>query len=249
MLDRDQIIYAYEGWIPTFFHYLAQVTSGLIVTVHLLVASIFKKVQVDLGGTRKYNLNWLIYLSAILAIFYLAAVLMLLFDSETTQIHIHASWLFAATILALLVLLFFEPRILYGSNTGFRSASTQRSLLLTDEAEKEYYKQRLDQFFLNEQSYLDATFRQQDLANHLQVPKTKLSTIIGELYDQNFNQLINDKRIQVAIEKMQNNAWENLTIEGIGQEVGFKSRTTFYKAFQEKTGLTPSQFRKRLANS
>ena len=36
----------------------------------------------------------------------------------------------------------------------------------------------------------------------------------------------------------------NLTIEGVGQSLGFKSRTTFSKTFKSVTGLTPDEFRK-----
>lgn len=36
---------------------------------------------------------------------------------------------------------------------------------------------------------------------------------------------------------------DHLTIEGIGQEVGFNSKSTFYKAFKTHMNQTPSQYK------
>ncbi|WP_081979148.1 helix-turn-helix domain-containing protein [Lacinutrix jangbogonensis] len=62
-----------------------------------------------------------------------------------------------------------------------------------------------------------------------------------------FNQLINEKRIDVVLKKFSNLDWLNYSLEGVALEVGFKSRTTFIKAFKEKTGTTPSQYKKTIS--
>ena len=36
----------------------------------------------------------------------------------------------------------------------------------------------------------------------------------------------------------------NLTIEGIAHSVGFKARSSFFIAFKENTGMTPSEYMK-----
>jgi len=245
MKDRDQIIYSFEGWIPTYFHYLFQVSLGLIVSVHLLISTFLKRNRGQ-KTVEKNNLKWLIYLSSIFLIFYIGALLMLLFDDGSIQIHQNASWLFAVTILALLVLLFLEPSILYGDALYSKASSNQRTTINIEEAEAQKYREALEEYFLEEENYLNPEFRQQDLADYLEISKNKLSLIINQLFGQNFNQLVNEKRIEVAIQKLQTEKSKSLSLEGIAQEVGFKSRTTFNKAFQEKTGSTPSEFRKNL---
>jgi AraC-like DNA-binding protein len=47
-----------------------------------------------------------------------------------------------------------------------------------------------------------------------------------------------------SIETVEDADWLRYSLEGIVQDVGFKSRTTFIKAFKEKTGSTPSQYKK-----
>jgi AraC-like DNA-binding protein len=80
------------------------------------------------------------------------------------------------------------------------------------------------------------------LADHLKVNKNLLSQVINSAYHQNFNQFINNKRIDFTLIKIRDKSWQNLSIEGMAESVGFKSRTTFNKAFKEKTGFTPSEY-------
>ncbi|WP_194977141.1 helix-turn-helix domain-containing protein [Aquiflexum lacus] len=245
MEDRDQIIYAFEGWIPTYFHFLFQVSLGLGVSLHLLISTILKRKD-NPNAIEKNNFKWLMYLSSLFLTFYLGAFLMLVLDNETFQIHQNASWLFATTILGLLVLLFLEPSILYGNTLNIKPSPSKKNLIPIEEGDEQKYREALNEYFLKEDNFLHPDFRQQDLADYLDITKNKLSLIINQLFEQNFNQLINDKRIEIAIQKLQTEKSKSLTLEGIAQEVGFKSRTTFNKAFQEKTGLTPSEFRKNL---
>jgi YesN/AraC family two-component response regulator len=70
-----------------------------------------------------------------------------------------------------------------------------------------------------------------------------LSYPIKSIYQKNFNEWINQNGIEIAQKYMQSEQWNHLSLEGIAREVGFKSRTTFNKAFKGKTGLTPSEFK------
>ncbi|WP_394330735.1 helix-turn-helix domain-containing protein [Lacinutrix jangbogonensis] len=53
--------------------------------------------------------------------------------------------------------------------------------------------------------------------------------------------------MDVVLKKFSNLDWLNYSLEGVALEVGFKSRTTFIKAFKEKTGTTPSQYKKTIS--
>jgi transcriptional regulator GlxA family with amidase domain len=52
---------------------------------------------------------------------------------------------------------------------------------------------------------------------------------------------------------MNDKEWKNLSLEGMAWAVGFKSRTTFFRAFIKLTGQSPSEYfhtqkRKKPAN-
>jgi AraC-like DNA-binding protein len=50
------------------------------------------------------------------------------------------------------------------------------------------------------------------------------------------------------LEKNFNPEWEKLTLEGIGNEVGFSSRTTFYNSIKKFRGVSPSEFFEKKKN-
>jgi hypothetical protein len=172
--DRNQIIYSFEGWIPTYFHYLFQVSLGLIVSVHLLISTFLRK-KSGQKTMEKDNFKWLIYFSSIFLTFYIVALLMLVFDDGSIQIHQNASWLFAVTILALLVLLFLEPSILYGNTIYSKASQNHKISIKVEGAEAQKFREALEKYFLEEDNYLNPEFRQQDLADYLEISKNKLS--------------------------------------------------------------------------
>jgi len=55
---------------------------------------------------------------------------------------------------------------------------------------------------------------------------------------------VNDYRIEAAKKLLHNPTFNKYVIEAIGMEVGFKSKSAFYKAFNASLGMSPGMFRK-----
>ena len=82
------------------------------------------------------------------------------------------------------------------------------------------------------------------LANELEVNSNKLSNCIKQFSDKNFNDYINEFRIELAKDLLINENYKNYTITSIGLESGFNSKSSFYHTFKKHTGLTPSEYQK-----
>jgi AraC-like DNA-binding protein len=84
------------------------------------------------------------------------------------------------------------------------------------------------------------------LANEADINATKLSTVIKQFSNKNFNDYINEFRIDLAKELLKNKDYKNYTITSIGLESGFNSKSSFYATFKKHTGLTPTEYQKSL---
>lgn len=74
-----------------------------------------------------------------------------------------------------------------------------------------------------------------------------VSTAINESTGGNFRTFINTRRIQEARKRLTKGyGYENLTIQAVGESVGFRSHANFINAFKKVTGLTPSVYMKML---
>jgi AraC-like DNA-binding protein len=82
-----------------------------------------------------------------------------------------------------------------------------------------------------------------DLSTHLNFHPKQVSNIINTGFNVNFNTFINQFRVNEAILILDSGKAKILSIDGIGKEVGFKSKSSFYTSFKQMTGKTPSQYK------
>ena len=85
-----------------------------------------------------------------------------------------------------------------------------------------------------------------DVAKSLQITPHLLSQVLNDNLGRNFSDFVNEYRIDAACKLL--HTAHHLTVEGIGKEVGFRSRSSFYAAFKKRHGITPNQFAKQLSN-
>ena len=83
------------------------------------------------------------------------------------------------------------------------------------------------------------------LADCIQSNQKYVSQVINERTSLNFNNLLASHRVDEACRRMENTEeFGNLTIEAIGQSVGFGSRASFFNAFKRFRGVAPSEYMK-----
>ena len=101
----------------------------------------------------------------------------------------------------------------------------------------------IEDYIINNRRFLDNLLSLETLANELSVSTSQLSKLINEQSAKNFNQLINEYRVEYSKELLQDEAYSQYTITSIALESGFNSKSTFYNAFKKQTGITPTEYR------
>lgn len=98
--------------------------------------------------------------------------------------------------------------------------------------------------YMNESdSYMNPDMTIMHLADGIGEHPKRVSEAINTIEKLNFNSFINQYRIEKAIDLLDTGDQLNWSMEGIGIEVGFKSKSAFYSAFKKFTGTTPTRFK------
>ncbi|WBX70401.1 helix-turn-helix domain-containing protein [Tenacibaculum retecalamus] len=103
--------------------------------------------------------------------------------------------------------------------------------------------EKIEQYFLNQKEYLKPDLTIADVSKCINEHPKRVSLAINIVTKKNFKSYINSYRIEEAKRLLKDNSTSNYSIEGIGLEVGFKSKSVFYNAFKKETGLTPINFK------
>lgn len=84
------------------------------------------------------------------------------------------------------------------------------------------------------------------LAEAMEIPEHRLRRLINHhMGYRNISELINDRRIDDAKDRLSDPALASRQITQIAFDVGYGSLAPFNRAFRERTGQTPKQFRQR----
>ncbi|HEX3385983.1 MAG TPA: ABC transporter permease [Mucilaginibacter sp.] len=94
--------------------------------------------------------------------------------------------------------------------------------------------------------YQDPELSLSSLAEKLNLTTHELSRIINIALKKNFNDFINEYRIRDVAAKMQDPAYERITLVGMAFDAGFNSKATFIRAFKQLTGKNPAEYKREL---
>lgn len=120
-------------------------------------------------------------------------------------------------------------------------AKSEKKALL-DEETTENLTERLLSYFEEEKPYLDTDLSLRNLAEKLDIHPNQLSWLLNTSLGKNFNDFVNEYRLQVFQDIAGSSEFKHLTIEGLAYESGFNSKTVFNTYFKKKLGMTPKQF-------
>ena len=108
----------------------------------------------------------------------------------------------------------------------------------------EELKNTIIKLFEEEKIHLNKNLTLQDLAEKIGINRVQLSQLINELFNVNFNILVNQYRIKSSLSIIQKN-YKIHTMNAIAEASGFCSKSTFYIAFKKQTGEIPTDYIKK----
>jgi len=96
----------------------------------------------------------------------------------------------------------------------------------------------------DEELYKNPLLSRFDLATRLDTNESYLSQIINQELNKSVVQFVNEYRIEAAKNLLQDPVFNKYSIEAIGMEAGFKSKSAFYNTFNTSLNMSPGVYRK-----
>ncbi len=96
-----------------------------------------------------------------------------------------------------------------------------------------------------EKLYKNPTLKLSEVATAINIPAHQLSQLLNENLNKSFPEFVNEYRVEEACQMLFTH--DHLSIDGIGHEVGFGSKSTFFAAFKKHKGVTPAAYRQAYA--
>lgn len=109
-----------------------------------------------------------------------------------------------------------------------------------DPAEAATLSQKLENIMIEKSLYKNPNLSLQDLSQELNISSHQLSQLLNNNLNKNFTSFVNEFRINEACKIITTN--DKLTLESVGYDVGFNSKSTFFSAFKKHTGTTPLNY-------
>ncbi len=105
--------------------------------------------------------------------------------------------------------------------------------------------EQINQLITQKKLYKNPALKLPDLEKASGIKVHILSRVLNEVYEHGFATFINEKRVEEAKQMIRSKP--QLTLEGIGYESGFNSKSSFYATFKRLSGYTPAEYKNRTA--
>ena len=112
-----------------------------------------------------------------------------------------------------------------------------------DSLQKEKIKKRLIEYFEKEKPWLQSDLNIGMVSKKLGVSRHALTEVLNTLIGKNFYGFVNGYRVNEVKRIIKNPEYAKYSIDAIGYECGFNSKSTFYTVFKNETGMTPLRYK------
>ena len=104
------------------------------------------------------------------------------------------------------------------------------------------WKKKVLDLMENQKLYLNAELTLSDVSDKLNSHNSLISNVINTAFDKNFNDFVNEFRVEEFKLKVNNPNMKHYTLLTIAFDCGFNSKSTFNRAVKKVTNRLPSEF-------
>ena len=272
LMNKKVIVVDLDGVLPAGWGILLRIGYGLsfaIAQFFLIrkTKAMARKQGLDLPNNHEtykwlnYFTIWLLFIYCLLWFIFINFLLKGWLTLDLS-IYINApqaiSLAISLSILFTCFYLFFNPTILYGikglptrevsaaEEEMFHSATDpERHVALKNPVEEPEhdYKPLIINYFTQNKPFLQAGYKINDLSDELGIPVYLLSASINKAFGLNFNELVNNYRVDYIADSLKSSDKEHgYTLDALAAFGGFNSRNTLINAVKKKTGETPTAY-------
>jgi AraC-like DNA-binding protein len=108
--------------------------------------------------------------------------------------------------------------------------------------ELEKWKTKVENIMQKDKLFLNSELTLSELSDKLNSHNSLISNVINTAFQKNFNDFVNEFRVNVFKEKINDPKLKHLTLLAIAFDCGFNSKSTFNRAVKKATGQMPSEF-------
>lgn len=222
----------------------------IFVTIRVLM-DYRKKLKNYFSNVRSINLSWMLSILMAFVLMLIVDVWIFIFIYFINASPIYTEVLTIITLfinfslVLILVFMGMKQSIFY---SGLLEGQKYGQSRLT-KTEADQYAKKLNDYIKNEKPYIDPLLSLNGLAKSLSISTRILSQVINNSLKQNFFNLIGSYRIEEAKEMLSKYNYQEKSILEILYDVGFNSKSSFNNIFKKKTGMTPSEYRKKHSQS
>ena len=206
------------------------------------------KIKHFYSNTFKLELNWLATFLAIYILLYIYSLLQMLINISIFELSWTQKWWFHfVSCLAIIYIgikgFFTKTDALNDLEFNAVTTSTLSKEAGRDDAyEKEM--RMLTEYIKENKPYLNPDMSLKLLAHGIKLSPTQLSEVINNGFGINFNDFINNYRVEEIKQALQNGDHKTLSLVAIAFDCGFNSKATFNRVFKKLADMSPTEYLK-----
>ncbi len=249
-----------NGWLFEQFHmkYFGSVLysiSNLSLGFYLLIAyQMYIRYRKSLNhlfaNTHKKELTWLRNFLLVFAFLFLMMNVFSELDSSILSLSYKDFWW--GQLAAALTMIYLGWQGYFSNIQGLLSeqeAAGALQIQAVDDDDSDQYPIRFEdikQSMSIEKWYLNSSLTLADLAKHLNIQAHQISAILNKQASTNFNDFINQYRVEEVKQQIRSGKAKNYTLLTIAFDCGFNSKASFNRNFKKWHGSSPSDFLSKL---